>query len=60
MEKAPIPASKVDGFFERAGIEFQLSPAKHNRGILLELKKVATLEEIRGVLIDIKGKMKIT
>jgi hypothetical protein len=60
MEKAQSPTTKVDGFFEKAGIEFQMSPAKHNRGILLELKKVSTLEEIRALLIDVRGKMKIT
>ena len=55
MEKAQSPTTKVEGFFEKAGIEFQLSPARHNRELLLELKKVAALEEIRGLLIDIKG-----
>ena len=56
MEKTPIPTTKVDGFFERAGIEFQLSPAKHNRDLLLELKKVATLKEIRVLLSKIASK----
>jgi hypothetical protein len=58
VEKAPIPASKVERFFEKAGSEFQISPARHNRELLLELKKVATLKEIRDLLIDVRGKRK--
>ena len=60
MEKPNIPANKTESFFQLAGQEFQLNPAPHNRMLLIELKKLQALEDIRSLLIDIKGKIKST
>ena len=50
--------SKVDSIFETLGKEFALSPVKHNYKILVDLKTICMLEDIKGLLIDLNGKVK--
>ncbi len=51
--------NKIDRIFENLSNEFGMNPsATHNRPLLLELEKLSVLEEIRALLIDVKGKIK--
>ena len=50
--------SNLEKFFEKTGKEFGLSPVRHNYPLLIDFKKISILEEIRALLIDVKGKMK--
>jgi hypothetical protein len=50
--------SKVDKIFETLGKEFDLSSAKHNYNILRDLKTLSLLADIKGLLIDLSGKVK--
>ncbi|MBT3368063.1 MAG: hypothetical protein HN416_12985 [Nitrospina sp.] len=49
--------SKVESIFETLGKEFTLSPVKHNYKILVDLKTLSLLTEIKALLIDLNGKI---
>lgn len=50
--------NKIETFFEKTGKEFDLVPARHNHKLIIDLKQLLLLEEIRALWIDVKGKMK--